>query len=257
MCTVTYIPAKDSVFITHSRDEKQLRPRAVPPRIYRQGGRNILFPKDSLAGGSWVAVNENGQVAVLLNGGFVKHTPSPPYRKSRGLIFLELAASDNLPDAWQQAYLDNIEPFTLILSAGGKLSECRWDGQRKYRKQLDPSRPHIWSSVTLYDEASAARRKGWFDVWLSRHPEISQQDIIGFHLSAGDGDQHNDIRMNRAGHLLTVSISGIQSMPHHSYFRYLDLLAGTQFYKEINFLTGNAELKDVLTTPTLTRNTHQ
>ncbi|MEJ0104485.1 MAG: hypothetical protein WDO19_18810 [Bacteroidota bacterium] len=36
------------------------------------------FPKDGNAGGTWFAVHENGNVIVLLNGGFKFHESAPP-----------------------------------------------------------------------------------------------------------------------------------------------------------------------------------
>src|SRR5437773_862042 len=97
MCTVTFIPQGDTAFITHNRDEKSSRAKAIAPKQYIINGYALLFPRDSAAGGTWIAVNESGAAAVLLNGGFVKHPYRPPYRKSRGLVFLDIiAAGDTL-----------------------------------------------------------------------------------------------------------------------------------------------------------------
>src|SRR5258708_172671 len=91
MCTVTYIPARDGFFLTSNRDENSGRPPAVPPFLYPMKTGSILFPRDAQAGGSWFAVHENGNALVLLNGALTRHQPAPPYRRSRGLILLELA----------------------------------------------------------------------------------------------------------------------------------------------------------------------
>ncbi|MGL1516781.1 NRDE family protein, partial [Vibrio parahaemolyticus] len=48
------------------------------------------FPKDPDGGGTWIALKENGDVAILLNGAFENHIPAYPYRRSRGLIFLDI-----------------------------------------------------------------------------------------------------------------------------------------------------------------------
>src|SRR6185295_19041785 len=108
-------------------------------------------PKDGDAGGTWMAIHENGNAIVFLNGGFTSHTPQPPYRKSRGLILLDLIESTAAYHSFMAINLNNIEPFTAIIWDDGHLFECRWNG-RKYHKQLDPLQPHIWSSATLYDE---------------------------------------------------------------------------------------------------------
>lgn len=240
MCTVTFIPATDGkIFITHNRDEKCVRAKAVPPQHYRINENDLLFPKDSQAGGSWIAVNEFGSACVLLNGGFVKHIPSPPYRKSRGLIFLELAASADIYNAYNQIDLNNIEPFTVILWNNKDLYECRWDAEKKYVKKLDASVPHIWSSVTLYDEAVRRKRSEWFERWLAENPILSLENIIHFHLFGGEGDQHNDLRMNRDGTMLTVSITGMEIMTSCARISYHDLQDNTIYKQEMEFIEIN------------------
>src|SRR5215470_17195971 len=90
MCTVTFIRSADKIYITSNRDEKHWRSSAFPPTVYPCTSGKLLFPKDGDAGGTWIAAHENGNAIVFLNGGFVRHTPQPPYRKSRGLILLDL-----------------------------------------------------------------------------------------------------------------------------------------------------------------------
>jgi hypothetical protein len=57
----------------------------------------------------------NGHMAVLLNGGWTKHEPLYPYRKSRGLVFLEICSADQLLEGFESVLLDQIEPFTVIV----------------------------------------------------------------------------------------------------------------------------------------------
>jgi hypothetical protein len=119
--------------------------------------------------------------------------------------------------------LGNIEPFTAIIWEEGQLYECRWDGSQKYEQQLDATQPHIWSSVTLYDEKVIARRKSWFGAWLQKNGTPFQDDILDFHQFTGDGDAHNDLMMDREGRVGTVSVTsmaiGRQSIDIH----YLDV----------------------------------
>ena len=255
MCTVTYVPLNGQRLLTHSRDEKKLRLAAEPPELYRLGKQHVLFPKDGQAGGSWVALNEHGYALVLLNGAYEKHVPAPPYRKSRGLVFLEMAAAINLPDAWEKIDLAGIEPFTLLFLNSGQLWECRWSGLEKSMQQKNPSLPHIWSSVTLYEASAIARRQDWFSRWLLQNRQPDQESVIDFHLSAGEGDQHNGIRMNRNGEMLTVSVSGIRLTPETGNFRYIDLQAGREFSTDIGFITGGLDTDSFDPAPVLTRNT--
>lgn len=244
MCTVTFIPDGNAVYITHNRDEKCVRPKAVPPQQYTENGHTLLFPKDSQAGGSWIALNENGSAAVLLNGAFVKHQSMPPYRKSRGLCFLEIAGSSDMKEAYERIDLAGIEPFTVILYQDKQLFQCRWDGNQKHILPLDASVPHIWSSVTLYDPEIISRRKTWFDSWLANNRYPSWEEIIGFHLSAGEGDLHNDLRMNRNGSMLTVSVTAMKITPYTGHVKYQDLQDNTSHDKEIEFSAVNASVEE-------------
>mgnify|MGYP001267569348 FL=1 len=224
MCTVTYIPARDRVFLTSNRDEKKRRLPALPPALYPFTSGHLLFPKDTEAGGTWIAAHENGQAIVLLNGGFVKHIPEPPYRKSRGLVLLDLVDSANAYTRFQSIALQNIEPFTAIIFIEGHLYECRWDGRQKHMKQLSATEPHIWSSVTLYDAKVIAKRNNWFVQWLQQNPDPMGEAILHFHQFTGDGDSHNDLRMNRNGLMLTVSVTQMVVTEDSTHMQYLDLI---------------------------------
>jgi len=238
MCTVTFIPAGDRVFITHNRDEKRLRPPALAPAVHHVHGHTLLFPRDAQAGGSWIAANANGEAAVLLNGAFIKHETQPPYRKSRGLVLVDIMASDDGALSWQQADLSGIEPFTMILWSKGRLYEGRWDGRRKYTAEPDAAQAHIWSSVTLYEEAVQHRRRQWFARWRQQCPQPEPADILQYHLQGGEGDTRNDLRMNRNDVLLTVSITGMTLLPGECRMQYMDL-QGDAVYAQDFLLTDN------------------
>ncbi len=235
MCTVTFIPARDKVFLTSNRDEKHVRADAHFPGTYEYSSGNILYPKDADAGGTWVALHNNGNAVVFLNGGTIKHTPKPPYRKSRGLILLDLIDSYTPYNSFVAIKLNNIEPFTAIIWDDHHLFECRWDGKQKRAFQIDEQQPHIWSSVTLYDEKMIRRREKWFADWLKKHTEPSQEDIMQFHLFSGDGDSHNDIRMNRDGKVYTVSVTSVSIGTNSGILQYHDLKNNKHSTQEIAF----------------------
>jgi hypothetical protein len=236
MCTVTFIPVKDKYFITSNRDEKIFRKQALPPKTYSSSqGAKISYPKDADAGGTWVAMHENGNAVVLLNGGFEKHIPAPAYRKSRGIILLEIISNTNPFAAFQHISLTGIEPFTLVLLDIGNLYECRWDGSNKHHKHLDNKQPYIWSSVTLYNKTVIEKREAWFNEWLGKNPSPSIQDILQFHLFAGDGDNHNDLRMNRNGIMLTLSATGMEINNEKGIMHYHDLTNDKTYKQELRF----------------------
>ena len=188
MCTVTFIPLSNKVLLTSNRDEKGIRKRAIHPAVEQFPKARLLFPKDAQAGGTWIGVADSGAVVVLLNGGFIKHEPAAEYRKSRGLIFLDILSESPALSSFNKINLIGIEPFTLVIWEGTKLHECRWSGEEKYIREMDASQPHIWSSVTLYSSDIIHKREQWFNNWLQQHPKPSVEDIRKFHLFGGDGD---------------------------------------------------------------------
>ena len=227
MCTVSFIPVKDKYFLTSNRDEKVLRKTALPPSFYWGNGSGLLYPKDADAGGTWISLNQNGNAAVLLNGAFSKHDPQPPYRLSRGIIFLDIIGAVRPCFAFTKINLQNIEPFTIIIFESNCLFECRWDGQQKHCTQLKNCRPYIWSSATLYEKDVVTKRENWFTQWLNKNPHPTQEDILQFHQFTGDGDINNDLKMNRDGKMLTVSVTGIELDKYAAKMKYIDLKNNT------------------------------
>ena len=236
MCTVSFIPLKDAVQITSNRDEKSTRLPAYPPATYHTGTGLTAFPKDADAGGTWIAMHQHGRIVVLLNGGFISHRHTPPYRRSRGLILLDLIGVDDPAFHFSDLDLIGIEPFTTIIWANEKLFECRWDGVDRHIQEQDPSLPRIWSSSTLYDASVTRKRESWFREWIIRDPQPSVGEIIRFHTSAGDGDPHNDLLMDRDGALGTVSITTIAIRRDAGSMTYHDIRSGTIHDLHLDFI---------------------
>lgn len=224
MCTVTYIPVKDKIFITSNRDEKNVRTEAMHPSPYIYNETKLLSPRDTQAGGTWIAMKENGDIAVLLNGAFFKHDPAPVYTKSRGLVLLDVLSAERPSNMFTKIDLRGIEPFTLILFESGSLFEFRWDGNEKYCKQMTAGRPHIWSSATLYDGLVMKKREYWFATFLNRNPAPTQLDIVNFHRFSGDGDVRNDLLMRRDEVYSTVSITSILLTHERGSMKYHDII---------------------------------
>jgi hypothetical protein len=226
MCTVTFIPNGSNPFLTSNRDEQSLRQAAALPEIVKRSSGRILYPADGKAGGTWIACHENGNVMVLLNGAFQKHIPEATYRKSRGLIFLDIFDHASPSENFSLVPLKDIEPFTLVIYDHAGLTEARWDGDRKFTRPLDATQPYIWSSVTLYDETVRKKREEWFALWRLKVPEPSVHDVLRFHQFAGQGDATNDLVINRNGLLQTISITAITLSAHMNTMYYRDLAAG-------------------------------
>lgn len=224
MCTVTFLYKGDNQFtLTSNRDEAPAR-KTSSPNIYNDLGIKMVYPKDELAGGTWIGASEQQRVVCLLNGAFELHQRKLPYRKSRGLVVKEfLAASDIL--LFCDSYdFDNIEPFTIVLVDWNdclKLIEIVWDGKEKHQRDL-PLTAHIWSSSTLYTDEMKAMREDWF-VDFKMKGDFRDDAIFNFHESAGNGDITTDVLMNRV-FVRTVSITQIKKNTNDIAIRYKNIL---------------------------------
>ena len=230
MCTVTFIPHQQGVFITSNRDEQVSRSMAAVPQFYTINNKRIIFPKDGKAGGTWVAASASGDVMVLLNGGFHPHVMGGTYRKSRGLIFLDIFSADNPVQKFKEIDLDKIEPFTLALWHENKLWDLRWDGMQKFQEQKDETLPHIWSSAQLYSPETRANRELWFGKWLKEKnvETLTINDVKHFHTFGGQAESVNDaLVMHRGDILQTISITAIDWHPHFFTMSYHDLIHGS------------------------------
>lgn len=210
MCTVSYYASHEKVVITSNRDESIYRPLAMHPKWFIHNNIRLCYPIDPLKGGSWFIVNGFGSTFVLLNGGQAKHASKPPYRLSRGLILIDIASSKNWQDFWVHVDLLDIEPFTLIVYDNNTLHKCLWDGNSKYASKLDAFRPHIWSSVTLYDLEIIEMRKNWFSTFLERNSnQVNEDQLLDFHSMTKREDLRNGLVIYRNGEMLTKNITQV------------------------------------------------
>lgn len=207
MCTVSVVSYNGKTIITSNRDEQVLRPSAIEPKNYVINNKNVIFPKDAKAGGTWYAVSEEGTVLVLLNGAAEKHQIKSSYRKSRGLIVLDLISSSSVLNAWEMIDLEGIEPFTLVLFSNKKLHQLRWNEVEKETTLLDANQPHIWSSSTLYSAEVRKERANWFASFLNQNSEILPQDMLHFHRYTETENQQHGLVINRGDALKTLSIT--------------------------------------------------
>jgi hypothetical protein len=238
MCTVTYLPLpRNGFIITSTRDEKTIRKPALPPEKYEIHRREVWFPKDADAGGTWIASSPGGYTLCLLNGGFVLHESRPPYRMSRGLVLLDFYRYNDAARFNEEYDFLGIEPFTLLIrnacgsgrsGTAAQFDELRWDGEQMHHTSLDPDRPGIWSSVTLYSDEVIQERSRWFEGWLASQPELNAGNAVHFHKTAGTGNTENDLLMNRENVVRTVSITSIHRDPSRHEYYYEDVIIQQQ-----------------------------
>lgn len=227
MCTVSFVRSENKTIITSNRDEHVKRSSSAP-QFYTINDKKVLFPKDVKSDGTWYAADQNQNVIVLLNGAAEKHKHLPPYRKSRGLIVLDLISAESPLKAWSSINLNDIEPFTLVLFQQSKLYETRWNGIAKESIQMDENKNHIWSSTTLYPEAIREKRKEWFTEYLASKPQISETEMFHFHRYTEDDNHSNGLVINRNNFLKTLSITQTVIEEHQWTMNYNDLSDGRQ-----------------------------
>jgi uncharacterized protein with NRDE domain len=229
MCTVSFVASNGKTIITSNRDEKVIRPSAIAPKNYLINNKNIIFPKDPKAGGTWFVVDELGTTLVLLNGAKEKHTVKPSYRKSRGLIVLEMISSHSPKDFWQEIDLLDIEPFTLVLYQDKQLYQLQWNGMNKDSISLDTEKNHVWSSATLYPKEIRENRADWFHTFLNANATISETEMLHFHRYTEEENQENGLVINRQGELKTLSITQSVTEMNKVDILHYDLIANKDF----------------------------
>jgi len=198
MCTVTLIPkGTDDFVLTSNRDEAQNR-TTLPPDFYEVNNTKLLFPKDEVAGGSWIGVSERKRVLCVLNGGFEMHKRKDNYRLSRGVVLKDLLLAIDLDKVVENYNLDGVEPFTLVIvewNSNMEVKQLVWDGRKKHYSQL-PLAPIIWSSPSLYNTEMKKERLQWFNNF-KEETTLSSKTIMNFHKNAGKGNKDYGVIMDR------------------------------------------------------------
>ncbi len=240
MCTVTFVPQdKETFFITSNRDES---PHRSPSKlsVVEHNGLTLVYPRDTLAGGTWIAAGPQ-RTLCLLNGSFESHHKKSHYRLSRGLMALHYFDYQHALDFVHQFDFTGIEPFTLLLMDVSGFFEFRWDDRAtKYLKHLSLQHPQMWSSSTLYSPEIRRWRQALFDQWCLNQSgkPLLQEDIIHFHRFGSSGDDHNGFVMNRKEVVKTVSITSLKISDSGTEVFYEDLINWNHdhYYTKTDFL---------------------
>lgn len=223
MCTVTFLPLKNNDFIfTSNRDETPLR-KTIAPKKYVENEVELRYPKDEIAGGTWIGTSDKQRLICVLNGGFKNHVRKLPYRMSRGIVVKEALMADDVLEYINSFDFTNIEPFTLIIvdwKNGLIAFELVWDGMQKHLSQLK-NEPKIWSSSTLYTAEMKKEREGWFQNWLQENENYNQKDILEFHQNESIGTRETSPKMKRK-FVETVSTTSILKKGVFTEIKYLD-----------------------------------
>jgi len=228
MCTVSFIYKGNQAFVlTSNRDESPMRD-ATQPSVYNISNTKMIFPKDIVAGGTWIGMSEKKRVVCLLNGGFEAHERLLEYRQSRGVVVKDFLAADSIMETIKIYNLLEIEPFTIVIVDWNEklqLLELVWDGTQKHFQTL-PLTPHIWSSSSLYTQKMKQLRRNWFADFQQKNT-LNAVSILDFHKNAGIGDANVDTMMDR-GFVKTISITQVEKEKDTITMNYHALSTNTQ-----------------------------
>ncbi len=223
MCTVTLIPTQENNFILTSNRDEAINRKTLLPEFYQVNKTRMLFPRDAVAGGTWIGVSDKNTMICLLNGGFEIHERRVSYVKSRGVVVKDLLEADDLEDAISTYDYTGIEPFTIVAANWQSdllLFELVWDGRKKHLRYLEKE-THIWSSSTLYTKEMKAKREEWFEVFENQNA-LTPSRLLDFHKNAGVGDKDVDLQIDR-GFLKTISITQVVKNEEELAMRYENL----------------------------------
>lgn len=186
MCTMTLAPLKgpraaSRLRIAFNRDESRVRPAARPPELRRCGGRLAMMPVDPVSNGTWIAANDAGLVAALLNvyGAGAAGRESPSTTRSRGEIIPTLMQCATIDAAleWTTAYLHDdspYAPFTLVLTDGRRLESRSKFGDGDRSTSASPiARAQMFTSSGLGDALVRAPRQRLFDEMFATPADVA------------------------------------------------------------------------------------
>lgn len=225
MCTVTYLPLGNNDFIlTSNRDEQPTR-ETIKPEVYKEDGVSLTYPKDVLAGGTWIGLSDKNRLVCLLNGGFESYEREVSYKMSRGIIVKAILKSDDFENYINNFDFIGIEPFTIVLvdwNVDLITYELVWDGKRKHFTALKQE-PKIWSSSTLYTKEEKELRNVWFKDWLNNNQKMNQEEILKFHHNSDLGTPENSPKMKRF-YVETVSVTSVVKRASKATLNYQSLI---------------------------------
>jgi hypothetical protein len=230
MCTLTYLPFENESFLlTFNRDESPHRPSAIPPSVFSIQNKLILYPLDPMGGGTWIASANSGLTACIMNGAFTIHEREENYRKSRGLILLELFSCPDVYSFIRSVDLIGIEPFTMLIITNSSpiaILELRWNGETKHIRFRQPSDPFMLSSAAVYKPEIFESRNVLFHDFLKNNPKLNEQQILDFHHLKKRNDTEDGFIIDIPETVKTVSITQLKKNQTFIYMRYENLTTG-------------------------------
>ncbi|CAA7625209.1 NRDE family protein [Magnetospirillum sp. SS-4] len=171
MCTLVLLRRPTQLWpliVAANRDEMADRPWLAPGRWW--GDRpDVIAGQDSLAGGSWLGMNDAGVVAAILNR--VGTLGPAPGKRSRGELVLEAldhADAADAADALSHLAARAYRPFNMVVADSRDAFWLRSDGERIAALTIAPGL-HMLSALDL-DDRTSPRIDAYLDRFAAAPP---------------------------------------------------------------------------------------
>jgi hypothetical protein len=171
VCTVTVHRSGAHLLVTMNRDEARDRAPEKAPIAHR-GDIAWLAPSDSRRGGTWIAVNEYGVVACLMNRYLQGESASPAPRanpRTRGAIVPWLMVRGGAAEI-RSALEHEFDPapypsFTVLLAHRDAVESFAWHGGGAFLHEKHADNWSVFSSSSWRTKEVIAWRTRAFDAW--------------------------------------------------------------------------------------------
>ena len=129
--------ASHPLVVAANRDERTDR-RASPPGLYEGARRRLLSPRDRVAGGTWIAVDDRGRLAALTNvhgqppvidapsRGHLPHLVLDHDDLGEGLAAVRERVAEHAHAAFQLVVADPSR-VVVLRHVGSELRQVEWD----------------------------------------------------------------------------------------------------------------------------------
>lgn len=202
MCTLSIYTAKKQCIITMNRDELRSRSEANVLHTESLNGINLVYPVDSVSGGTWMGMNNKGVVLCLLNH-YHGQTFAAQDPLSRGLIIPTALAKGDMASIHN--YLLELEsgsfnPFDLFLNQKQHIRHYIWDGHYTIFEDVTAEPWYMFTSSLLKAEEVITYRHRLFESWCKEMGnELTDPEEIlrGFHLIQTKNMETQSVLMER------------------------------------------------------------
>ncbi|MFK7910427.1 MAG: NRDE family protein [Akkermansiaceae bacterium] len=191
MCTMTWWRDGENYGVLFNRDELKTRARAEPPEpLTTDEGIQYLSPRDPVAGGSWMLVNQHRVTVCLLNRWHESAQTNDTF-ESRGLLVTAMASCTNAEEVMARVKkVDHARyrPFTLVALDPGDIQAGAWNGEILTHEVVTPP---LTSSSYRFPEVSESRIRT-----LTQLPELDSKNLQMYQQGASPATAYT-VRMNR------------------------------------------------------------